>query len=289
MKKRLVALVMTLCVAAALVVPAGAANSGSAEDLRYDITNRQEVKDNTTASFDYASAYKWAEEVGFPDDFLKNISEESLQRVYYDNASADNLVIGYDTDNILMGDNQPSVRAGNIGSNNMELRSFSVKHKNANGKITKVIIYFTAYWKPGKPAYRATDAIITNWDSTQWYFQDHSFWGRVEKVPNTSPDNTATTVYSDSVPAKCLQGGLGWYAPLSYITQAYTPVIRIGYELRPRNSNMPDGTTYTSSVTATYGHKSIGIQSISISGSGASVTMSGQDYEMGAVCNIKHG
>lgn len=244
---------------------------------------------NTTDDFDYDLAYQWAVDSGFSEGFLNNISAESLRQVYYDNKDAENFEIEEEVGILPSETNISTTRAGNIGTDAMEFRSSAVKHTTGkNGTVVKVNIYFTAQWLNGKPLNRANDAITSNWDSSLWYCDTSSFWGRVEDVSNGS-SATADVVYSSTRPAKNEQGGLGWYAPLQYSPLGFTPTVRIGYVLYPRNSTMPEGTKYVSSVTATYGHTYNSITGISFGVTGGSISMSGQATEAAASCKIQHG
>mgnify|MGYP000135993750 FL=1 len=235
-------------------------------------------------NFDYDYAYNWALEVGFSEGFLKGISEEALKRVYFDNIGADELDIEESVSIVSLDDpidGAVSTR-GNIHESIMEFRSSAVKH-TSGGKVARVQIYFTAQWLNGRPLNRYTDGIIVNWDSSLWYCNTNSFWGKVE---DNSADNL---VYSSNRPAESRQGGLGWYAPLTSIPLGYTPTIRIGFELRPRNTNMPSGSSKISTVDAIYGHRYVVPGGISISASGVSVTMSGFQDRAAKNCLIGHG
>lgn len=271
-EKQFTTLALAMILACSLAIPAGAVSvdSNDAEDV-----------------FDYNSAYQWAVEAGFSEGFLKNISEESLRHVYYDNKDADYLEIVEEVSVLPPPIGSSSVRVGNIGEDVMEFRSNAVKSVK-NGKIEKVNVYFTGQWFNGNPLNRYNDAIVSNWNSSTWYCDTSAFWGKVEDVSNGSAA-TADVVYSSTRPAKAEQGGLGWYAPLKYSPLGFTPTVRIGYVLYPVDSNMSDGTRYTSSFTATYGHTYSAISGISISVSGVSVSMSGQNTEAAASYSIKHG
>lgn len=274
--RRFVCMLFAACILVMSALPAGAVS-----------VNRNGATDD----FDYDAAYQWAVDVGFSKGFLKNISEESLRQVYYDNKDAENLEIEEEVSMLPSETDTSTERAGNIGEDAMEFRSSAVKHTTGkNGTVVKVNIYFTAQWLNGKPINRFNDAIVSNWDSSLWYCDTSTFWGRVEDVSNGS-SATADVVYSSTRPAEAEQGGLGWYAPLQNSPLGFTPTVRIGYVLYPRNSTMPEGTKYTSSVTATYGHTyyATSLAGISISVSGPSVSMSGQQTEAATDCKIQHG
>lgn len=175
---------------------------------------------------------------------------------------------------------------GNISTSDMNFRASTAKNIS-NGKITSVNVYFTAAWINGRPYSRLTDAIISNWDSGKWHFKDGSFWGRIEEVHNNG--GVTSTVYSASVAARQEQGGLGWFAPLGKTVLGYTPTVRIGYQLVPKQTNMSDGTAYSSSITSTYGHQHIDFSTINLTSSGVTVSMNGQNDDMGITTSVKHG
>lgn len=241
-------------------------------------------------TFDYAEAYEWALEAGFSEGFLNGISEESLKDVYYDNVGADELVIDEDVSVFTINDQNPGALTRAIKPSHMQFRASSSK-VISGGKVKYVNVYFTGQWFDGRPVNRFTDGIEVNFESSVWTFKNNagSFWGRVESVRNGTTGGTAIVNFTATKVDRANQGGLGWKAPLLHTSWGYTPTVRIGFKLYPKNTTMKDGTKNSSTIHGIYGHQQISLSVINFSLNGLSISMTGADETVSQGTTVRYG
>lgn len=233
-------------------------------------------------SFDYDEAYEWAIDAGYPEEFLEFISEDpsTLREIYYEFKDADELEVTASHEHMSVESN--SQARGNISSSDLDFWMVASKF-STNGYITYVRVHVAYEWI-GTAAPWQNDAVAINWDAALWEYRQLTSEFTAE-IGGGGINGGSYDIINN--PATAVQGGIGWYVPLNII---YEDLYGTGsFKLFPRDSQLLNGTRYSSSINAVYAHEVISLTSLSISASGVSVTFSGDRDEMATNANVTYG
>lgn len=240
---------LSLCLLALLAFPLCAL--GQESDPAYDI------------------AYDSVAEAGFP---MKNMDPETVLAIYDEIKDAESVTTDTTTTTLDIAIPGQIAPLSYIPSSDL---SFSVTTGKvvSGGKVTSVTVYVYYEWDEYRPWVCLEDAISVNWDE-DFIFKDHSFTAKRYSFAGALKESLDR-------PALLSQQGLGWFIDL--ISPAAGTYGNGHFSLIPRGP-MDDGTTYTSSVTAVYGHKRI----IDLSASGLGVQITHEDDYCSASSSFCH-
>ena len=202
---------------------------------------------------DYDIAYESVAEAGFP---MKNMDPETVLAIYDEIKDAESVITDTTTTTLDVADPGQIAPRSDIPSSDL---SFSVTAGKvvSGGQVTSVTVYVYYEWDEYLPRVCLEDAISVNWDD-DFIFKDNSFTAKRYSFAGALKESLDR-------PSLLNQQGLGWFIDL--VSPAVGSYGNGHFSLIPRGP-MDDGTTYTSSVTATYGHKRIALPRIDFSTSG---------------------
>lgn len=194
---------------------------------------------------------------GFSDSFLKNQTDDYLQRMV--DIVGENEVGNIETTVTELHDGDIATM-GTINSSSLTLEIVAAEIcKKGSTKIETVLVSASWEWAANKPVYRGKDAITINWNHNVFTYAD-GFYGQDVYKSNAGDDWTIFKEY-DTL-AQSNQGGIGHWTDL----KAFKKYVGGGmlFILNP-TSPINKGSKYATSINAQYAHAAVPLNGLSIS------------------------
>ena len=233
-------------------------------------------------TFDYDEAYDWAVGVGYPEEFLDSISGDPtmLRDIYCELKDVDEVEVFASHETMSRGSNDQA--RGNISSSDLDFWMVAAK-ASIDGYISFINVHIAYEWlASGFPW--SEDAVAVNWDATLWAY-DQATSGFEAVMRGGGIGGYAYETLTN--PAQAVQGGIGWFCDVNAL---YDDIYGCAsFKLFPRDSQLPNGSRYLTSINATYAHSTVTFSSLTIGISEGSITISGDKDEISTTESIYYG
>ena len=213
---------------------------------------------------------KYLLDIGTEQEFLDDISENRIKKLYQLCFGKEVTCLGYKTQIVEIQEENPKMR-NQILTSELKL-GINIYEFTSNGKITALNVSTSYEWL-SDPILHWTDAHTFTFDGTKFKI------GGIYAESGYQISGQWFPVATIDAPATAADGGLGWYLSTAKGTFPNSALNSGGAEiyLIPRNGSTTKD-QLSSSMYYTYAHQLIGT-SISLSPSGGSVSISGGSYE----------
>lgn len=161
----------------------------------------------------------YLEDNGIPSDFLENRTDSYIIMLYNKLSCIDFIYNGSTTGTLTETNGLGIEPMGNIPDNELTFTITKISNVSYDAtagmdRVNEVYLYIDYEWATGHPNMRKKDAITINWDAGIFTYKNNSFSATDYKYSILKGD----WITSDTLtrPAMAQQGGIGYYANLTY-------------------------------------------------------------------------